>query len=233
MSKHKYKVQILEATDIKIMPEGWTNQQYIAFLRFLDTDNPEVIPAAELRDTAGMALIDFDPEEAAEKLLEFRFGDQFNAGQRENIAVDARRLKLWERYPDVTFHQEMFNVCYLLHVAFPMKFSEPDAACIQLEVKALNPDSAAALNNPDSAFIARMLSDGMDEHNTLFRLYEENIKGEKFPEAEDIIWRYDLSDFDENQDARTIVVYTSWNWVDELKEVEEFDSTAYNDETED
>lgn len=233
MSKHKYKVQVLEMKDIKVMPEGWSNERYVAFLRFLEVDNPEAIPAAELRDMAGMALIDFTPEEAAEKLLEFRFGDQFNAGQRENIAVDARRLKLWERYPDVALHQEMFNVGYLLNVAFPMKFREPEAAYIKLEVKALNHDSAETLKNPDCAFIARLLSDGMDEHNTLFRLHQASIKGEKFPEAEDIIWRYDLSDFDENQDARTLVVFTSWNWVEELNGVEEFDSTAYTDENED
>lgn len=232
MSNYKYKVQVIEIKDINEMPEGWTNEQYIELLKFLDPENSDVIPTDELRDTAGMALIDFEPEEAAEKLLEFRFGDQFNAGQRENIAVDTRRLKLWERYPDVAFHQEMFNVCYLLNVAFPMKCRQPDAACITLEVKALNPDSAEMLKNPESAFIARMLSDGMNEHNTLFRLYEDNIKGEKFTEAEDIIWRYDLADFDENQNTRSIVVYTSWNWVDELKGVEEFDSTAYNDEKE-
>ncbi len=232
MSKHKYKVQVTELKDINEMPEGWTNTNYIELLKFLDVENPEDTPTDELRDTAGMALIDFEPEEAAEKLLEFRFGDQFNAGQRENIAVDARRLKLWERYPDVAFHQEMFNVCYLLHVAFPMKFHEPDAAYIKLEIKGLNPDSSEMLKNPDSGFIARILADGMNEHSTLNRLYDAYIKGEKFPDAEDIIWRYDLSEFNESEHMRTIIIYTSWNWVDELKGVEEYDSTAYNDEKE-
>lgn len=232
MSKHKYKVQILEMKDINQMPEGWTNEQYVELMKFLDVENPEAIPTDELRDTAGMALIDFEPEEAAEKLLEFRFGDQFNAGQRENIAVDARRLKLWERYPDVAFHQEMFNVCYLLNVAFPMKFQEPDVACIKLEIKGLNPDSSEMLKNPDSGFVARILADGMNEHSTLNRLYDAYIKGEEFPDADDIIWRFDLSDFHETEHTRRIVVYTSWNWVEDMKGVEEFDSTAYNDEKE-
>lgn len=232
MSSYKYKVQVAELSEINEMPDGWTNEKYAALLKFLDVENSESVPVGELRDTAGMALIDFEPEEAAEKLLEFRFGDEFTAGQRENIAVDARRLKLWERYSDVTFHQEMFNVGYLLNVAFPMKFQQPGAARIKLVVKAMNPDSAETLKNPDSAFVARILADGMNEHSTLVRLYNDNLKGGEFTEAEDIIWRYDLSDFDENQNTRTIAVYTSWNWVEELKDVEEFDSSAHNDDKE-
>lgn len=229
MSKHKYKVRVLEMKEIKQMPEGWTKDQYIELLKFLEADDPEAIPRDELRDMAGMALIDFEPEEAAEKLLEFRFGDSLNAGQRENIAVDARRQALWERYSDVAFHREMFNVGDLLHLAFPKKFREPNAARIKLEVKALNPDSTEALQNADSAFAARMLAHGMDEHNTMIRLYGDKIEGDSFPEAESIIWRLDHPDSNENHETATLVIYTSWNWVEELKGVEEYDSTAYID----
>ena len=230
MSKWKYKVQVLEINDIHEMPNGWTNEKYLELLKFLDADNPEAIPQDELRDMAAMALIDFEPEEAAEKVLEFRFGEEFNAGQRENIAVDARRILLWERYPDVKFHQEMFNVGYILNLAFPMKFRQPGVAQIKLEVKALNHDSAEALKHPDNAFIARMLANGMDDHNTIYRLYKDNVEGEQFSDADDIIWRFDSTNYDEKEQTNTLVVYTSWNWVDELKGVEEFESTAYNDE---
>jgi len=229
MSKWKYKVHVLELEDIHEMPGGWTNEKYLELLKFLEADNPEAIPKNELRDMAAMALIDFEPEEAAEKVLEFRFGDDFNAGQRENIAVDARRIALWERYPDVKFHEEMFNVGYILNLAFPMKFRQPGVARIKLEVKALNHDSAEALKDPDSAFVARMLANGMDNHNTIYRLYQENVEGEEFSDAEDIIWRYDANSYNEEEQTNTIVIYTSWNWVDELKGVEEFESAAYND----
>jgi hypothetical protein len=229
MSKWKYKVHILELEDVHHMPDGWTNERYLELLKFLDADDPDAIHKDELKDMAGMALIDFEPEEAAEKVLEFRFGDVFNAGQRENIAVDARRLALWERYPDVAFHQEMFNVGFILHMAFPMKFRQPGAARITLNIEALNHDSAEALKQPDSAFVARMLADGMDDHNTIFRLYQENVEGAHFGDAEDIIWRYDAAAYDEKAQTGTLVVYTSWNWVEELKGVEAFDSAAYND----
>lgn len=216
--------------DIHEMPNGWTNEKYLELLKFLEADNPEAIPKDELRDMAAMALMDFEPEEAAEKVLEFRFGDNFNAGQRENIAVDARRLELWERYPDVALHQEMFNVGYILNLAFPMKFRQPSAARIKLEFEALNHDSAEALKNPDSAFIGRTLAKGMDEHNNIYRLYQDNVDGEQFSEADDIIWRFDVAGYDEKDQSNTLVVYTSWNWVEELKGVEEFESAAYIDE---
>lgn len=229
MSKWKYKVHVEELEDIHEMPEGWTNEKYLELLKFLEAEDPESIPKDELRDMAAMALIDFEPEEAAEKMLEFRFGDDFNAGQRENIAVDARRIALWERYPDVKFHQEMFNVGYMLNLAFPMKFRQPAAARIRLKVKALNHDSAEALKNPDSAFVARMLANGMDDHNTIYRLYQDNVEGEQFSDAEDIIWQFKASDYNEKEQTNKLVVYTSWNWVDELKGVEEFESAAYQD----
>ena len=230
MSKWKYNVQVLEMEDIHEMPEGWTNEKFLELLKFLEADNAEDIPKDELRDMAAMALMDFEPEEAAEKVLEFRFGDKFNAGQRENIAVDARRIALWERYPDVAYHQEMFNLGYILNLAFPMKFRQPGVARIKLEIKALNHDSFEVLKTPDSTFIARMLAKAMDEHNTIYRLYQDNVDGEEFDDAEDIIWRFEATEFDEKEQTAKLVIYTSWNWVEELKGVEEFESAAYKDE---
>lgn len=230
MSKWKYKVEVLALEDIHEMPDGWNNEDYLELLKFFEFDKPEEIPHNELRDMAAMALLDFEPEEAAEKVLEFRFGDTFNQGQRENIAVDARRIALWERYADVSFHKEMFNVGYILHLAFPMKFRQPGVARIKLKITALNRDSAEALKTPDSAFVARLLAKGMDEHNTIYRLYHESVEGDQFSEAAHIIWRFDLEKYDEKEQTNTIIAYTSWNWVEELKGVEGFESAAYNDE---
>ncbi len=233
MSKFKFKVQVTDIDDIHEMPEGWNNESYLELLKFLDADDPEAIPKEELRDMAAMALIDFEPEEAAEKVLEFRLGDKLNAGQRENIAVDARRESLWEQYSDISFHEEMFNVGVLINIAFPMKFRKPEAAKIVLKVTSKNPDSAEVLRAPTAAFIARLLNDGMNEHNTIYRLFQDNLAGESFPEAEHFIWRFDQSDVDEQEHSKTLTIYTSWNWVDELKGVQAYDSTAYNDEIED
>ncbi|MFT7158127.1 MAG: hypothetical protein ACI8Q1_003154 [Parvicella sp.] len=74
-----------------------------------------------------------------------------------------------------------------------------------------------------------MMTDGMDEHNAIFRLFDDNIASNSFTEAEDIIWKFEATAFEEAEHAADLTIYTSWNWVDELKGVKQFDSTAFAD----
>jgi hypothetical protein len=98
-----------------------------------------------------------------------------------------------------------------------------------LKVNALNPGSAINLQNPTASFIARLLNDGMNDHNTIYRLFDENIKSNNFPEAEHIIWKFEDSGYNSGDLSNTFTIYTSWNWVDELKGVRNYESTAFSD----
>lgn len=176
-----------------------------------------------------MALSDFSPEEAAVKVLEFRLGEKLNEGQRKNISEDLKDERLWEAFAEIRHHEELFNVACILFWAFPEVFSEPDIVRIQLKVRSLNSESALNLKSPTSSFIARVLNDGMDEDNAIYRLFDENLDSNSFPDAEDIIWIIENAGFNEIDKSNIFTVYTSWNWVDELNGIKSFNSSAYSD----
>ncbi|MFT6972722.1 MAG: hypothetical protein ACJAXX_003307 [Roseivirga sp.] len=104
----------------------------------------------------------------------------------------------------------------MLYWNFPRKFQELDNAKVCLKVLAQNAHASEEVKKPSAAFITRLLNDGMNEHNTVFRLFHDNLASTLFQEAEHIIWKFDYSGFDEADQSNTITIYTSWNWVDEL-----------------
>ena len=69
----------------------------------------------------------------------------------------------------------------------------------------------------------------MDNHNIIYRLFDEQIASNKFVESEHIIWKVEETGFNAEDLSNTITVFTSWNWVDELKGVNDYESTAFSD----
>ena len=224
-----YDVQVLELREVHEIPGAWDNQALKDLLNETEYDDVDSIEEADLKEMAAMALSDLEPQEAAEMLLKLRFGDKLNKGQRQNLARDFNEDRLWEEYSEIHFHEEIFNVACMLYWAFPKQYSEPDIVRIQLKVAAQNGPSSANLQNPTAACIARLLNDGMNDHNTIYRLFDDQLAANAFPEAEDIIWKFENAGFDSASNSAILTIHTSWNWVDELKGVKEYESTAYAD----
>ena len=152
-----------------------------------------------------------------------------NSGQRQNLAHDFIEERLWEEYSEIHFHEEIFNVACMLYWAFPKQYSEPDIVRIQLTVAAQNGVSISNLQNPTAAFVARLLNDGMNNHNTIYRLFDDQLAANRFQEAEGIVWKFVHTELSATDNSTYITVHTSWNWVDELKGVNEYQSTAHAD----
>jgi len=226
---YKYEVEIEEFKEVHEMPNAWTQADLLNLLDHLEYEDAHSIPPEELKEMTALALSDFEPEEAAVKVLEFRLGDRLNKGQRQNIAEDLKEEKLWEEYADISFHEELFHIGCMLHWAFPREFPEPDIIRVGLNIKALTPQSSSNLMTPTASFITRILNDGMNEHNTIFRLFDDKIASNSFPEANDIIWEFKAHEFSKEDSTQTFTIYTSFNWVDELKGIQKYESTAYSD----
>ena len=226
---YKYHVEVLDLTEVHEMPGAWNEKDFLNLLHLIEYDDADSIPQEELKEMTAMALSDLEPEEAAVKVLELRLGDRLNKGQRQNISEELKDERLWEEYAEISYHEELFNVACMLFQAFPKKYHEPDIVRIKIKIAALNTGSENNLKNPTASFLARLLCDGMDEHNAIYRLYDDAIASDNFPESEHIIWKFDESGFTPNDKSNTITIYTSWNWVDELKGVRSFDSAAFSD----
>lgn len=227
--KYKYLAEILELKEVHEMPDAWSGPDYLSLLNLLDYEDADSIPPDELRDMAAMALSDLEPEEAAVKVLELRLGDKLNKGQRQNLSEELKDERLWEEYAEISYHEELFNVATMLYQAFPKKYHEPDIVMIKVKVTATNVSAEINLKTPTASFIARLLCDGMDEHNAIYRLFDDSIASNSFPESEHIIWKYDNEGFLSEDRSVIFTIYTSWNWVDELKGVKDFESTAFSD----
>lgn len=227
--KYKYQAEILELKEVHELPDSWTPVDFLNLLKLLDYEDADSIPQDELKEMAAMALSDLEPEEAAVKVLELRLGDKLNKGQRQNLSEELKDERLWEEYAEISFHEELFNVASILYQAFPKKYHEPDIVMIKVKVKAINVSSEVNLKTPTASFISRLLCDGMDEHNAIFRLFDDNIASDSFPESEHIIWKFSEEGFMQEDRSNVLTVYTSWNWVDEIKGVKSFESTAFAD----
>ncbi|MEZ2414295.1 hypothetical protein ACA086_04970 [Muriicola sp. E247] len=229
MPNNKYTVEILQLKTVQEIPGAWKGEQFRGLLHHLEYDGVEEIPEDDLKDMASMALSDFEKEEAVEKVLEFWLGDKLNKGQRKNLANEMQEDPLWVEYSDLSLHEELFHVGCMLYWTFPRNFPSPDIAKVVLKISSSHPDSKINLNTPSPSFLCRILKDGMDEFTIMNRLFDENLEGNSFPEAEHIIWQMEASTFDSGTNAVTITLYTSWNWVEDLKGAQEFESVAYAD----
>ncbi len=229
MAKYKYKIQLLELKEIHEIPLVWTEDEFRGLLQHVEYDDVQEIPTEELKDMACLALTDFEVEEAAVKVLEFRLGERLNKGQRQNLAIELQEEKIWEEYADLSLHEALFHVSCMLYWAFPKNFREPDIARLKLAITPLNQESKQNSAEPTAGLLARVLNDGMDEHTLINRLFDESLVANSFPEAEDIIWQFEARGAKENSSENTITIYTSWNWVEDLKGISEWESTAFAD----
>ena len=229
MANCKYHVDVLELKEVHEIPGAWSKGHLLNLLSLIEYAEADAIPDEELKEMTAMALSDLEADEAAKAVLEVRFGDKLTSGQRQHLAEELKDDRLWEQYAEIGFHEELFNVGCMLNWAFSSEFPVPDMVKLRLKITAQNAPAIANVQKPTAAFIARLLTDGMDEHNAIFRLFEENITSDAFPESEDIIWRFDEGEFSAADNSKEITVYTSWNWVDDMKGIKSFESTAHAD----
>lgn len=229
MVKLKYNVKITELKEVHEIPLVWTEEEFRGLLQHVEYDDAQEIPTEELKDMACLALTDFEVEEAAVKVLEYRLADRLNKGQRQNLAIELQEEKIWEEYADLSLHEELFHVSCMLYWAFPKNFREPDIARLKIAITALTQESAHNVAKPTASFLTRVLNDGMDVHNIINRLFDESMAANSFPEAEHIIWQFEALGTKENPSENTITIYTSWNWVEDLKGISEWESTAFTD----
>jgi hypothetical protein len=184
-STMKSTVIISDFNTINKIEGYWTNEDYIKLL--VKFDFPDAINSKpeELWEMLQMAISDFEPNESAEILLNYKLGSHLSRGQIENISNELQTDKLAEEYPDISFHYVLFNINQLLYSAYNGKFPNTEAVTfsINLSIKA---DHEVKVTKE---IVLKSLAAGLNDHNLLHRLFEKQLKGEaEFNEAENIIW---------------------------------------------
>jgi hypothetical protein len=207
-------VKVLDIKTIKEIEGVWSNEDYIELLERLDFPDADKVASEELQEMLFMAITDYDPEEAAEILLSYKFSNKLTEGQIHNLSHEMVEDSVTEEFADISLHFPLFNVNRLLYKAFNGKFPNTKASQITLELKFPSNQKVKMTKE----IVLKAICNGLNDQNLIKRIFEDQISGTvEFIEAEHIIWIMEMSE-DGN-----ITITTSDYWLNE----EDFSSLEF------
>lgn len=198
-----------------------------ALLDAMDYGDLSGVNDGDLRELCLMSLQDREPEDAALLVLQLHLNDRLRPGQLQNLAHKMADEKVWEQYPDMALHEDLFVVASVLYQAFPKVFPTPDAVRAEVEVTATTDEGRALLQSPlPEPFVIRLLADGMPQ-GLLHRLFDDQLEGARFPEAEGIAWTVQQTAADGG--GVRLEVISSARWLAPLRHSDAWTSRAFAD----
>jgi hypothetical protein len=200
----KYQVTIKDVKTADELEGAWNNDDFKALLSRFEYPDAEQLKPAELKEYLFMAISDFEPNEAAAVLLDYKLSDVLAEGQVDNISHEMLREKVSENYSDIYIHQKLFNINQLLYKAYNGKFPLTKVNIVQFELKR-EPNNEAEITKETAL---KAVSYGLSENNLIQRLLSDQLEGKApFPEAEGIVWNL------QNKGNDTYSLTTSEKWL--------------------
>ena len=227
----RFDVNVLELKKAYDLPDSWSDADYRALLGELEVDEIDDLGGADLLEILLMALQDLEPGEVADRVLAHKLQNRISRGSRQNLVEDLLDGgKPWEEWADLYLHAAIFEACVLLHQVAPKLFPRPDCLRLRLRLAARHNDAREVFARPpEPGFVARVLADGMDEKSILERLFDEQLAASSFPEAEGIVWRAGFDEIAADGESAVLTVYSSQHWLEDIEDIDDFESKAYND----
>lgn len=219
----QYKVKVVSFEHIQELPGSWEKNDLVNLLTAMDYDNPAEISDAELKEMCMMSLTDYEPDEAAKVVLNYTIDGRLTDGQIENLSHEILTEKLWEEYPELPLHPDLFRSTQLLYDAFNGKFPRAEAVRFTVEIEG---DVEIFNENPEAP-ILRILAAGMSDRSLIHRLFSDQIEGKQFKEAKDILWQ--LNVVSKTETTVTYDIVSSSYWLDDLKYADSFEAEAHAD----
>jgi hypothetical protein len=151
-----------------------------------------------------MAISDYEPNEAAAIVLDYKLGEELNEGQIEQISHNMLIDIVCEEYPEIHMQGRLFHVNQLLFKAYNGKFPNAKASIVHFsmtpaegEVKELTAEN-----------ILKLLNNGLSDRNLIKRLFDDQMtQNIPFTSAAAIIWELKTSD------NVNFSLVTSENWI--------------------
>lgn len=226
---NEFNVEILSFLKISEIENAWTADDYKALLSMMDMGEKDLVGMgeSELKEMCLMSLNDFEHHESAKFLLTHIFEDEISEGKADQLSHQMIENKLWEEHADSAYHRSLFNAYGLLREAYNGIFKEPTGVKFTVKITANKPDSFEIFDSSLHAVIVRLLSNGLDETAILNRLYEEQINGNNFPDAKNILWI--LKEISTTGKERQYEITSSALWFGDLEERTVFDAKAHAD----
>ena len=188
----KYQVTIDQITIVDDLPNYWTREDYVHLLGEFNYRDAKSTNLSELEELLFMAISDYEPNEAAAKILSYKLSESLNEGQIDQLSNEMLIDKVCEEYPEINLHSTFFQINQLLYKAYNGKFPNAKASVINCSIVSEGSSDAKPLTK---ASLLKILHTGFSERNVIKRLFEEQLTTDvEFDEAEDIIWYLNTSD---------------------------------------
>ncbi|ARV07927.1 hypothetical protein BTO04_15040 [Polaribacter sp. SA4-10] len=181
----KYAIKIHKISTVDELSDAWNIEDYKELLKRFYFPNDESTDGNELRELLFMAIADFETNEAASIVLDYKLSEDLNEGQIDSLSYEMLVDKISEEYPEIHLHKTLFNVNQLLYKAYNGKFPNTKATVVDFEITALgNADKKIT-----KEIALKCLTKNLDSHNIAIRLFGNQLNAEEeFNEANDIIW---------------------------------------------
>ena len=204
-----YHMLINSVKSVEELKDAWTNADYIELCNLFGFPDAKDSKPEELKELLFMAISDYEPNEAAAILLNYKLSDTLKEGQIDQMSNDMLLDKISEEYSDISLHHELYNINQLLYKAYNGTFPSAKATIIEFEITP-NTDITKEV-------ILKVLEKTLAKNSLIKRLFSSHLAGEEaFEEAEDIIWKL------ESKGDNSYEMTTSEYWMsrDEFTEAE-------------
>src|SRR5690606_33708592 len=187
----KYNITINSADTIERLSEYWSDEDYVNLLLKFNYPDAQNVAKDTLEEMLLMAITDYEPNEAAAIVLEYKLADKLSEGQIGQISNDMLLDKISEEYPDISLQATLFHINQLLYKAFNGKFPNAKATLITLTLNPLDEEGVTDFTKED---LLHLLGNGLADSNLIKRLFSEQMAGNiPFPEAENILWELEAT----------------------------------------
>ncbi len=219
----KYHIIINSVKTVESLKDAWSKEDYLALLEKFDLEGESTSSFKELEELLFLAISEYETNEAAAIILDYRLSEHLNENQIEQISHEMLQDKISEEYPEISLHHELFNINQLLYKAYNGTFPNAKATIVEFEI--------SPTNDISKEIVLKAFDKTLADGNVIKRLFGNQLAGkESFEEAESIIW--DLTSTGKSSYTMTTSEY--WMSRDEFKDAEfDVNVVEYEEEDED
>ena len=218
-----YQVVIKNIDTVNEVEGYWSDEDFIQLLGKFNYPDGSTAEKSSLPELLEMAISDYEANEAAAIVLEYKLGEELTEGQVEQISNNMLIDKVCEEYPEIHMQGTLFHINQLLFKAYNGKFPNAKASIVHFS---MTPTDVEA-QKLTAENVLKLLNKGLSDRNLIKRLFENQISQNiPFPEAESIIWELTTED-NINYD-----LVTSENWINK-EDINESEFESVLEEVED
>lgn len=200
-----FNVTINTIETIDEIPNYWKTDDYVKLLDRFGFPDAKSRDNDELRELLFMAISDYDPNEAAAIVLDYKLSEHLSEGQIDQLSNEMLLDKVCEEYPEIALHNDLFGVNQLVYKAYNGKFPNAKASLINCTVTPIEAVDGLKITKE---YLMKILYKSFSSKNIAKRLYEEQLTTSmEFPEADAILWEMNSSD------NKNFEIITSEYWL--------------------